>query len=196
MARKKKKVEIVDLDRALMDKSVYESIKNDAPRVDKAIADFDWDDLVKSPHLYVSNTIIKPLKYFVDHCKEDLNVNDYIKAYESFIELVQKVNEHCLYTPTLTGFCKYIYMSTYKFNALCMENSEVGDVFKQIKDYLSENLMQNMLTGRVKEVSGIFIAKANYGMRDSEPTNTNILTINTQTKSIDQILEELENNGL
>ena len=77
-----------------------------------------------------------------------------------------------------------------------MENSEVGDVFKQIKDYLSENLMQNMLTGRVKEVSGIFIAKANFGMRDSEPANTNILNINSQPKDIEQILAELENNGL
>lgn len=195
LSRKKTQIVVKDM-KLPLDKSVYDSIRKDIPRALKKIEDYDWDNSYGSPIMYIQTEVIQPLKFFAERAYQPIEVDNYMVAYKSFCEIITELNKYMVYTPTPIDFCRYISISKRRFDKMRNEQNEIGDILSQINDLLSNNVMHNMMAGRIKEISGIFILKASYGLRDTDPANTNILNVSVQTKTTDEILAELEKLGI
>lgn len=175
--------------------TLEKSIENNIDLAQKLIDHHDFEDSMGSNQLYVSMRVIQPLDYFLANKGTHRTAGDYTVAFDGFLQIIDKVNEKMTYTPTLNTFCRFIAMSTERFKKISNENSEEGDVCKQIKDFLAEGLMQNMLGNRVGAVQGIFIAKSTLGMRDNEAPSVNVVNIHNESKSLEEILEDFNKVG-
>ncbi len=175
--------------------TLEQSLKENKTMAIRNIEEHDFEDDFGSTQMFVSNRVFQPLNYFKLKKNQNIEVEEYEKAFIVFKELVDKVNEKIIYTPLINTFCGFLGMSVDKFKYYSRENSERGELFRRILDYLGENLMQNMLGNRVGALQGIFIAKANLGMRDSEAPNVNIMNVTAEPRTLTEILEEFKQNG-
>lgn len=179
----------------MMPCTLEQSTKQNIELAQKLLEVRDFEDAMGSNQLYISNKVIQPLNYFIITKGKQRTADEYAIAFNAFLEIIDMVNEKMTYTPTKNTFCRFLGISKSRFNALMAENNDTGDICRQINDFLEETLMQNMLGNRVGAVQGIFIAKANLGMRDSESQNLNVVNINAEPQTLSDILENFKKTG-
>lgn len=195
MGRKKKALPQQLIKKPIFNGTLEESIAENIEQARELIEERDFEDAMGSNQLFVSNKVIQPLNYFLATKFQSRTAEEYALAFNGFLEIINIINEKMTYTPTVNTFCRYLGISKTRFDEISSLNNETGDVCRQIKDFLAETLMQNMLGNRVGAVQGIFIAKANLGMRDTEAPKLNIVTINNEPQSLDEILENFNKIG-
>lgn len=176
--------------------TLEESIEQNKKLANTLLTTHNFAEDMGSTQMFIINQVIQPLNYFKKMYGITKSAEDYERAFECFKDIINQINEHITFTPTVNTFCKFLNISTITFNAYARQNSDIGDVFTRISDYLGDNIMQNMLGRRIDAIPGIFICKANLGMRDSESNNVNIINVNNQTKSLDEILADFKKNGV
>jgi hypothetical protein len=81
-------------------------------------------------------------------------------------------------------------ISKATFDLHSNENNEKGEFVREILDFLSESLLQNMLSDKIPSIPAIYASKALYKLRDNDPQNVNILQLNTTEKTYEQIMED------
>jgi hypothetical protein len=137
--------------------------------------------------------LIETLPYFAerrDKCRE-MDYKDFAKGYEYYLKVAMLINEKTKYIPTLPDYCKFVGLTVKKFNLKMQFKNELGDVFDMINNDLQGRTIQSIMLDDINNISGIFVAKATLGMRDTEQQVTNINILNT-TRSIDDIMSDLE----
>lgn len=139
----------------------------------------------------VSQELFAPLEHFAYRdTKLARNAEDMQNIFDTFRKILREVNKVCAYTPTLCTFLQFANISNLTFNAYLEMKDELGDVTNSIKNFLSEQTIQGVWGGTTKEISGIFAMKSMYGFRENEQPQTNIININSQERSVEDILSE------
>ena len=174
--------------------NVIDCINESNNEAAKTLQNVDFDTINGSAATYITTNIIRPLKYFEERRGERRTAEELKIAFQGFKILVSHINESCVYTPTLNTFCMYICCSTKTFRSMTYEESERGEIANEIKECIEESLLQNMLAGKTHPITSMFVAKANLGLRDNDNNNVNILNINGNSRSVDDILAEFNKN--
>lgn len=179
------------------DRYVYKNIEDNLNVVMQSatqalMSDFDLEE--GSPVAYITAKVTNPLPYFAERKGVSRTALELEKAFETFKDLCIKINEKVVFSPTVNTFCNFIAISPVTFRQMCNENTDRGEVASIIKSYLEDNLMHNILNGKVSTVGGIFVAKANMGMRDNDNQQVNIVNVNAETRTLEEILENFEKN--
>lgn len=172
-----------------------ESINDNKEMALQTINETDFEYYTGNTQMFVSNRVIQPLNYFKAKKGQRIDVEDYEKAYDAFCDIINKVNEKMPFTPIKNTFCRFIGIDTDKYNMYCKENSDRGEFFRKVNDNLGENVLQGMIGNRIAPVTGIFICKSNFGMRDNDGNTVNILNVNSEPKGLQEILEEYKKLG-
>lgn len=180
----------------LADMTLERSIAESKERAIQCLDEHNFDADMGSTQMFIVNQVIQPMDYFILTKYKRKNVEDYELAFQTFREIIVEINKHIPFTPTLNTLCRFLNMSSDNYGNIVRENGELGELFKTMKDSLADNLMQNMLANRIGAPQGIFIAKANFGMRDDDPANINIVNVNSQREqSLEEILAEFNKKG-
>lgn len=153
-----------------------------------AIWSEDFTKAEGSVNLYVIDHILKPIGFFKERITKKIEVEDIIPVWELFIDLCKEINKRQAFTPTIFTFCNFLNVSSRTFNAIKEENTERGELCRYISDSLSDRIMQLLLENKIPQIPGIFVAKANFGMRDNDQPVTNVI-INDAPNSIDDIIK-------
>lgn len=154
-----------------------------------ANTDFELDG--GNPLAKINYEIFAPPKYCVDKRNkfEYRTAEELLVVYDAYCQILKEICSKYNYTPTLNSFCNFASISRYKFYTWADENNDRGNACCMIKQNLEEGLLQGLLSGRVKETSGIFIAKALFNLRDNSAPTVMINNIQTD-KSVEEILED------
>lgn len=147
---------------------------------------FDNDE--GSTNLYVIDNILRPIGYFKERLVRKIEVDDIIPVWQLFIDLCREINKKKPFAPTIFTFCNFMNISSATFNAIRQENTARGELCQYISDSLSDRLMQLLLENKIPTIPGIFVAKANFGMRDNDQPVTNVI-INDGPSSFEEIME-------
>ena len=91
----------------------------------------------------------------------------------------------------MPDYCKFVGLTVKNLILKCNLRMSLGDVFDMINNDLQGRTIQSIMLDDINNISGIFVAKATLGMRDTEQQVTNINILNT-TRSIDDIMSDLE----
>lgn len=175
--------------------TIEESLEANKELALQILEETDLEYYVGNTQMFITNKVIQPLNYFRANKGKRIELDDYIKAYDVFCEIINKVNEKMPFTPIKNTFCRFVSMDTDKFNMFSRENSDRGEFFRRINDNLGENVIQGMIGNRIAPITGIFICKSNFGMKDNEGSNVNIVNVNAQPKGLEEILEEFRKIG-
>lgn len=176
-------------------KTIGEELALVVEKADVALQNPDLEMSTTNTAQKISSEVFAPLQFYsVRQNKNARNADELREVYQLFCALVVKVQEKVAFTPTLCTFLRFANMSYVTFNHYMNQNSELGDVAQEIKNYLSEQTLQGIFGGTTKEISGIFTMKALYGFRENDQPNTQIVNINTQSRSVDEILAEFNKN--
>lgn len=157
----------------------------------RAIGDIDFDTFVGSKNLYILDNVFAPIGFFKDRFTKKFEFDDILEVWQAFLYLCKLLNEQTAFAPTLNTFCNFLNMSTTTFKSIMNENTDRGELCRYISDVLSDRFMQMMLEDKLPQIPSIFVAKANFGMRDNDQPVTNIV-VHEELKSAMDILEELK----
>lgn len=160
----------------------------------KLIQDHDFDSSIGSGAAYISNNVILPPEYFVSRQGVARTAEELAEAYNAFNEICNEANKYTVFAPTINTFCAFCCITTNTLKEIANERNERGKVATMILERLSDRLMQNIMSGKIQTIGGIFVAKANFGMRDNENTNINIVNVQNTPTSVDDILKEFTEN--
>lgn len=139
----------------------------------------------------ISQTLFAPLRFYSTMTnKYNRTASDLQETFDCFKRILREVQKSCAYTPTLCTFLQFANMTDITFRNYLEMKNEMGDVAHSIKNFLSEQTIQGVWGGTTKEISGIFTMKAMYGFRENEQPQTNIININSQERSVEDILSE------
>lgn len=156
-----------------------------------ALKRHDFDTDTGSKNLFILDNVFAPIGFFKDRFIKKFTFDDILEVWLTFLELCKELNEKTFFAPTLNTFCNFLNMSTTTFKTIMKEQSERGELCRYINDVLSDRFMQLMLEDKLPQIPSIFIAKANFGMRDNDQPVTNIV-VHEEYKSAMEILEELK----
>lgn len=160
-------------------------------RAEMALQKCDFKNMQGSKNLFLLDNVFAPIGFFKDRFTKKFDYNDILEVWLVFVELCKQVNEKTFFAPTLNTFCNFLNLSTTTFKSIMREESERGELCRYIQDVLSDRFMQLMLEDELPQIPSIFIAKANFGMRDNDQPVTNIV-VHEEYKSAMEILEELK----
>lgn len=156
-----------------------------------ALYDHDFDNDTGSKNLFILDNVLAPIGFFKERIGKKFEVEDFVETWKLFCFLCKEINEKTIFVPTINTFCNFMNISKVSFDNILEEKTERGEICRYIKDTLADRLMQGMLENKIAAIPGIFIAKANYGMRDNEQPVTNIV-INEPHQSALEILNEFK----
>lgn len=156
-----------------------------------ALYDHDFDNDTGSKNLFILDNVLAPIGFFKERIGKKFEVEDFVDTWKLFCFLCKEINEKTIFVPTINTFCNFMNISKVSFDNILEEKTERGEICRYIKDTLADRLMQGMLENKIAAIPGIFIAKANYGMRDNEQPVTNIV-INEPHQSALEILNEFK----
>ncbi len=157
----------------------------------QALYDHDFDNDTGSKNLFILDNVLAPIGFFKERIGKKFEVEDFVDTWKLFCFLCKEINEKTIFVPTINTFCNFMNISKVSFDNILEEKTERGEICRYIKDTLADRLMQGMLENKIAAIPGIFIAKANYGMRDNEQPVTNIV-INEPHQSALEILNEFK----
>lgn len=156
------------------------------------IEDYDFDTSIGSGSAYLANKLFKPCKYFLNRKGRPREAEELAMAFDAFSEICIEANKYTVFAPTINTFCSFCNITTKTLKNMANENTDRGEIATMIIERLGDNIMQNILSGKVHPIGGIFIAKANFGMRDNDPPQTAIVNIQNTPQSVDEILKEIK----
>jgi hypothetical protein len=162
--------------------------KDNALRV---LEEHDFDEELGSKNLFILDNVLCPIGFFRDRIQRKFEIEDFIDVWQLFCYICREINKKTVFTPTVNTFCNFMNISSATFNSILLEKSERGEMCRFIKDTLADRLMQAMLEEKVPAIPSIFIAKANFGMRDNDAPVTNIV-VQEQHMSAQEILNEFK----
>lgn len=157
----------------------------------KAIKDHDFDSDMGSGNLFILDTVFRPITFFKDRLQRKLEIDDILAVWDLFLKLCREVNKYKSFSPTINTFCNFLNISRDTFTAICNENTDRGELCRFIKDTLADRFMQLMLDNKLPQIPAIFVAKANFGMRDSDAPVTNIV-MHEERMTVAEILEDFK----
>lgn len=158
------------------------------------LKDYDFDTSIGSGAAYITNDILIPCKYFVSRQGSAKTAEELAIAFNTFQEICIEANKYTVFVPTINTFAGFCCMTTRTLKNIADENNERGQIASIIIERLSDGIMQNIMTGKINPIGGIFVAKANFGMRDNEPTQMAVINVTSNNMSVDEILAELNKN--
>lgn len=156
-----------------------------------ALYDHDFDNDSGSKNLFILDNVLAPIGFFKERIGRKFQVEDFVDTWKLFCFLCKEINEKTVFIPTINTFCNFMNISKASFDNILEEKTERGEICRYIRDTLADRLMQGMLENKIAAIPGIFIAKANYGMRDNDQPVTNIV-INEPHQSALEILNEFK----
>lgn len=158
----------------------------------KAIDEFDFDDSIGSSAAHIACDIIQTPLYY--QCRKNCTIKavDLDECYAAFNEICEYANTKTVFTPTINTFCRFMNICTDTLKSIARENNERGQIAKMIIEHLGDRLMQNMLSGTTAPIPSMFVAKANFGMKENESNTINILNVNETPRDVDDILREFK----
>lgn len=161
------------------------------------IQEFDFDTCVGAGGTYLINKILVPCEYMLIRQAQNrvLIAEELAYNFDTFIELCIEANKYTVFVPTINTFCSFCGISTSTLKSIANENNERGNIATMIIEKLGDGIMQNIISGKIHPIGGIFVAKANFGMRDNDAPQTAILNISNSTQSIDDIMREIKENS-
>ena len=140
-----------------------------------ALHEHDFDEENGSKNLFILDNVLSPIGFFRDRLVKKFEVEDFVETWQLFCYLCKEINEKTVFVPTINTFCNFMNISTSSFCAIGNEESQRGEMVRNIKDTLADRLMQAMLEEKIPAVPSIFVAKANFGLRDNDTPVTNIV---------------------
>lgn len=179
------------LDVTLLEKDIKETKETAIQK----IKEYDFDTSIGSGAAYISNSVLTPCKYFTDRRGRPRSAEELAVAYDVFQEITEEANKYTVFVPTLNTFAGFCCMTAKTLRDIANENNEKGNVAGIIIDRLSDGLMQNSMTSKIQPIAGIFVAKANFGMRDNETPQMAIVNVSNANLSVDEILADLKKNA-
>lgn len=158
----------------------------------KALENHDFDNDMGSGNLFILDSVLAPISFFKDRFSHKFEVDDILAVWQLFLELCREINNYKSFAPTITTFCNFMNMGKATFDTITNENTERGELCRYIKSALTDRFTQLMLDDKLPQIPSIFIAKADFGLRDNDPPVTNIV-FTEECKTPEQILEEFRN---
>ena len=111
-------------------------------------------------------------------------------VYQSYQQLVEKINKFTLFIPSIKSFCAFAGFSTSTFkNYLQSPDEEKRNVAQMIDDYISDMLLDASKMRKTDASTSIFVAKAEHGM--TEAVNPQSIQHTTQV-DLGQIFSRIE----
>lgn len=157
----------------------------------QAIQAHDFDMDTGSGNLFILDNVFQPITFFKDRFQQKLEIDDILAVWDLFLKLCREVNKYKSFSPTVNTFCNFLNISRATFNTICNEYTERGELCRFIKDTLADRFMQLMLDNKLPQIPAIFIAKANFDMRDNDAPVTNIV-LQEEHQSVIDILNEFK----
>lgn len=111
-------------------------------------------------------------------------------VFNAYKELVEKINRHHLFVPSVKNFCAFAGFSsiTYK-NHLQSTDDEKRNVAQMVDDYISDMLLDASKMRRTDAATSIFVAKAEHQMAEA----VNPITVQHQGQiNLDQVFNRID----
>ena len=154
------------------------------------IDNFDFESFEGNLAVYISNNFFPTCEYLKERKQQELTQEDYEIGFNYFYNILKRINEKTVYNATTYTFAQFMGIAELTLKRHADQNNGRGNTVRIILDKLKENHIQTMQGDRINPVTGIFLAKAVHGLRDTEAPNLNILNINSSAKSVDDIMLE------
>ena len=111
-------------------------------------------------------------------------------VYQSYQQLVEKINKFTLFIPSQKNFCAFAGFSTLTYkNWLQNSDEEKRNVMQMIDDYISDMLLDASKMRKSDAATSIFVAKAEHQM--AEAVNPQIVQ-HTGQVNLDQVFSRIE----
>ena len=126
---------------------------------------------LKAPkiHRLISRQSIANTSSMIGYSTKELYI-----VYESYQQLVEKINEFTMFVPSIKSFCAFAGFSTNTFkNMLQSPDEEKRNVAQMIDDYISDMLLDGSKMRKIDASTAIFTAKSEHGM--TEATNPQVI---------------------
>lgn len=144
---------------------------------------------------WIKHSFLKTIPCFADTRIREYTVDTLHICFSVFKEIIRLINEEHKYYPTTADFCTFIGCTTVSFNAWARGTGEKSTLINKVLDYLRGGIMQGMLHNEVFGMNGMFIGKADLGMREGD-NQVNILNATFTETSIEDILKEYQANKI
>lgn len=110
-------------------------------------------------------------------------------VFEAYKQLVDKINEHHIFVPSIKNFCAFAGISsiTYK-NYIQSPDDEKRNIAQMIDDYISDMLLDASKMRRTDASTSIFVAKAEHQM--AEAVNPTIIQ-HTGNVNLEQVFDRI-----
>ena len=160
-----------------------------------ALREYDFDTSIGSGAAYITNSILVPCLYFSKRQGCPRTAAELAIAFNNFQEICAEANKYTVFVPTLNTFAAYCNITTKTLKNIANENNDRGNIASMIIEKLSDGIMQNIMTDKIHPIGGIFVAKANFGMRDNDPPQMAVVNVSAGNMSIDEIMADFNKNN-